>query len=541
MRRLFALLLALVALFGGAISFAQDEAVVARLESYMTNLPKGYGLVRTDDLVPQLAERPIIILDVRETEQEFNLGHIPDSINIPLRQLTDNLNLLPDKKAEIVVVCKAGARAAAAMAGLQILGYENVRVLVGGYDAWAAAELPITTEYTPPTPGTAPEFDTAIYEAVDNYFNNLPQGFGIVKAQNLAEELVDSPPLLIDVRDNTEYTTKGYIEGAQHIWINEFWSRRNELPADKSTPIVVYCQGSYRGGIVTVALNLMGYTNVRNLSGGVKGWQAAQLPLAGLPLDIPAIFSSYIASLPETFNAVRVSDAAALVSGPNRPIIIDVRPSEEFIEGAIEGAINIPLNELTSRLALLPDKDADILVVCGGGHRSAMSTATLNLLGYKNAKSMLSGMTAWVAAGNPVVAQQVNPPVSGSAPSFDPQLFAVLDTFIKGIPSSYYVVKPADLNTELIENPPALLLDVRTPGEYAKGHIQGAVSIPLNELTSRLAEIPTDKTASIVIYDNPTHRSSIALAMLKMMGYENVRVLGGGTGAWEKANLPLVQ
>jgi rhodanese-related sulfurtransferase len=102
-------------------------------------------------------------------------------------------------------------------------------------------------------------------------------------------------------------------------------------------------------------------------------------------------------------------------------------------------------------------------------------------------------------------------------------------------------VRPADLNTELIENPPALLLDVRTPGEYAQGRIEGAVSIPLSELPGRLAEIPADKTAAIVVYDNPTHRSSIALAMLKLLGYENVRVLGGGTGAWTKAELPLTQ
>jgi rhodanese-related sulfurtransferase len=52
---------------------------------------------------------------------------------------------------------------------------------------------------------------------------------------------------------------------------------------------------------------------------------------------------------------------------------------------------------------------------------------------------------------------------------------------------------------------------------------------------------PQDLTASIVVYDNPTHRSSMALTMLRLMGYENVRVLGGGTGAWANAELPLVK
>jgi len=539
MKRLFALLLALVALFGGAISFAQEEAVVARLENYMTNLPKGYGLVRTDDLVPQLAERNIILLDVRETEAEFNVGHIEGSINVPIRELTDNLGLLPDLKAEIVVVCKGGARAALAMAGLQILGYEDVRVLAGGYDAWVGAELPVTTDYTAPQAGTAPTFDPVIFEAVDAYFNGLPQGYGLVSAKNLAAELAESDLLLIDVRDDKE-VAKGYLEGAQHIWIEEFWARLDELPADKSTPIVVYCQSGYRGGIANVALNLLGYTNVRNLSGGVKGWLAAELPLVGAQLDISATFSSYIASLPETFNALRVPDLAAELASANPPLVVDVRTADEFAEGAIPGAISIPLPDLVKNLALLPDPNANIVIVCGSGHRSAVAMTALNLLGYKNAKSLLSGMTAWKGAGNELTTE-VTPTEAGTAPTFDPQLLAAVDSFITSIPQGYYVVRPADLNTELIENPPALLLDVRTPGEYAQGRIEGAVSIPLSELPGRLAEIPADKTTAIVVYDNPTHRSSIALAMLKLLGYENVRVLGGGTGAWTKAELPLTQ
>jgi len=539
MKRLFALLLALVALFGGTISFAQEEAVVARLEAYMTNLPKGYSMVKVDDLAAQIIERDIILLDVRETEAEFNAGHIEGSINIPIRTLTDNLGLLPDKSAEIVVICKGGARAAQATSGLQILGYENVRVLVGGFDAWAGEELPVVTEYTAPEAGEAPEFDAAVLEAVDAYFNNLPEGYGLVSAKDLAVQLVDAPPVLIDVRDDAE-VAKGYIEGAQHIWIEEFWARMDELPADKTTPIVVYCQSGYRGGIANVVLNLMGYTNVRNLAGGVKGWVAAELPLVGAQLDISTAFGTYVGGLPETFNAMRIDDVVAALASDSAPVIVDVRSADDFAEGTIEGAINIPLATITDNLALLPDLEANIVVICGSGHRSAMAMTALNLLGYKNAKSMLAGMTAWAAAGHPVT-PGVDIAEVGTAPTIDPQLFAAVDGFIKTIPDSFYVVKPADLNTELIENPPALLLDVRSTGEYAQGYIEGAVSIPLSELAGRLAEIPADKTAAIVIYDNPTHRSSMALALMKMLGYENVRVLGGGTGAWAKAELPLTQ
>lgn len=47
----------------------------------------------------------------------------------------------------------------------------------------------------------------------------------------------------------------------------------------KDTPIVVFCAIGHRGGITMVALQLMGYTNVRSLSGGFTAWKNANLPV----------------------------------------------------------------------------------------------------------------------------------------------------------------------------------------------------------------------------------------------------------------------
>lgn len=51
------------------------------------------------------------------------------------------------------------------------------------------------------------------------------------------------------------------------------------LPAEKDAPIVLVCQFGHRGGIMLLALRMMGYTNVRNLGGGINAWTAAELPL----------------------------------------------------------------------------------------------------------------------------------------------------------------------------------------------------------------------------------------------------------------------
>lgn len=65
----------------------------------------------------------------------------------------------------------------------------------------------------------------------------------------------------------------------------------------------------------------------------------------------------------------------------------------------------------------------------------------------------------------------------------------------------------------------ALLLDVRTPAEYAAGHVDGALNIPVQELGSRMRELgPT--TRPIVVYCRSGARSATATGMMRSVGYE---------------------
>jgi rhodanese-related sulfurtransferase len=105
------------------------------------------------------------------------------------------------------------------------------------------------------------------------------------------------------------------------------------------------------------------------------------------------------------------------------------------------------------------------------------------------------------------------------------------------IPQGYFTVRADALNVELAESE-IFLVDVRTDGEWAAGYISGAVHIPLDQLLADMSVLPP-MDANVVVYDNPTHRSSMAMMLLQLMGYENVRALGGGTNAWTAAELPL--
>lgn len=72
----------------------------------------------------------------------------------------------------------------------------------------------------------------------------------------------------------------------------------------------------------------------------------------------------------------------------------------------------------------------------------------------------------------------------------------------------------------------ALLLDVRTTGEFEDGHIDGAINIPIHQLPARLAELGPE-TQDIVVYCASGGRSNLAKRLLESNGFNEVYDLGG--------------
>ncbi|MDX2011050.1 MAG: rhodanese-like domain-containing protein [Myxococcaceae bacterium] len=71
----------------------------------------------------------------------------------------------------------------------------------------------------------------------------------------------------------------------------------------------------------------------------------------------------------------------------------------------------------------------------------------------------------------------------------------------------------------------AVLVDVRTPEEFASGHIEGAINIPVDQLDARKGELKKD--AELVLYCRSGARSARGQALLKEAGYPKVHNLGG--------------
>lgn len=79
----------------------------------------------------------------------------------------------------------------------------------------------------------------------------------------------------------------------------------------------------------------------------------------------------------------------------------------------------------------------------------------------------------------------------------------------------------------LVEQENALLLDVRTPEEFAGGHPDGAVNIPHDQVASRLAELGDDKDRPVVIYCMMGGRAGKAKDVLVANGFSKVTNVGG--------------
>ncbi len=93
--------------------------------------------VPAQEAAQMLEAEGTIVLDVR-TQEEYDGGHIPGAVCLPVETLTDgDLSvLLPDKQAPVVVYCRTGHRSAQAAQVLSELGYTNITDLAGGILAW---------------------------------------------------------------------------------------------------------------------------------------------------------------------------------------------------------------------------------------------------------------------------------------------------------------------------------------------------------------------------------------------------------------------
>jgi phage shock protein E len=106
-----------------------------------------------------------------------------------------------------------------------------------------------------------------------------PVPTGDIQIAELQQRIAaDQAPLILDVRSGDEFNA-GHLPYATNIPHTDIAARLNELPADRSTEIVVHCHSGKRAAVAQATLSEAGFTNIRHLEGDFVGWQSAKLPL----------------------------------------------------------------------------------------------------------------------------------------------------------------------------------------------------------------------------------------------------------------------
>ena len=101
-------------------------------------------------------------------------------------------------------------------------------------------------------------------------------------------------------------------------------------------------------------------------------------------------------------------------------------------------------------------------------------------------------------------------------------------------------ISQVELMQRIKANQPGLILDVRSPEEYAEGHIPGAINISFDQLGSRHAEIGSYKDKDVVLYCKSGRRAGIAANTLRAKGFSKLLHLDGDMNGWlSKGDLPI--
>ena len=128
----------------------------------------------------------------------------------------------------------------------------------------------------------------------------------------------------------------------------------------------------------------------------IDNWMIISVALAsGLMLLWPAI---------QGVGAGGLSAAMAVqLINRERAVVVDVGEAEEFAQGHIGGAKNVPLGQVEQRLQeVVRNKSVPLILVCQSGSRAQRAVAAAKKLGYENAQALAGGLKAWKEANLPV-------------------------------------------------------------------------------------------------------------------------------------------
>ena len=97
------------------------------------------------------------------------------------------------------------------------------------------------------------------------------------------------------------------------------------------------------------------------------------------------------------------AEGAVQLINRQKAVVVDIRAPEEFAEGHVTGARNVPLDQLEAKLAgTVKKKSLPLLIVCASGARAQRAVAVAKKLGYEQAQALSGGLKSWKDANLPL-------------------------------------------------------------------------------------------------------------------------------------------
>ncbi len=200
------------------------------------------------------------------------------------------------------------------------------------------------------------------------------------------QRLAEAGHLVIDLRDQLSFGA-GHVPGALGIGAGPNLSTWAAWVVPPDAPLLLVGNGAEDAEGAARSLVRVGLDDIRGfLAGGMNEWEQAGLETETLP-------------------QLRPQELSSELGNGSEPNVVDVRSDAEWSAGHIDGAVHIMGEEISKRLAEVPDSDLPLALVCGSGYRSTVAASVLRRAGYERVINVTGGMDAWSRAGLPVSAE----------------------------------------------------------------------------------------------------------------------------------------
>ncbi|GAA0845793.1 rhodanese-related sulfurtransferase [Cupriavidus pauculus] len=325
---------------------------------------------------------------------------------------------------------------------------------------------------------------------------------------------------LIDVREEDPFAQ------AHPLWAANFPLSKLELEAWRRIPrrdtrIVVYGvhDGEDLAPRAANKLRALGYTDVSLLDGGLDAWIAAGGEVFR-DVNVPSKSFGELVEARRHTPSLSAPEVQALIDRKADVVIVDARRFDEYQTMNIPTSTSVPGAELVLRIReLAPDPKTQVVVNCAGRTRSIIGTQSLINAGIPNPVAALrNGTIGWTLAG-----QTLSHGADRRAPAeVSAAHRAAAREGARAIAERAGVRRIALDALASLEAPGRTVyrFDVRTPEEYAAGHLAGFASAPGGQLVQETDHQAPVRGARIVLTDDDDVRANMSASWLAQMGWE---------------------